>query len=391
METFAIAGGGIAGLASAIALQKREHEVTVFEAAAEILPVGAGILLAPNALLALEHLDLGNAIREASLPIEEMRVSNQKGKILTYNRAKDLPAFPATRAIHRGALQEILLGALHPKTVKTGYKALSLTQNGNGNTLHFANGLEHWSTYSLVADGLHSRIRQQLFPHSTLRYMGYTCWRGVCAMPNDYRFGNTVVEAWGKGQRIGLVPLPNKQVYWFAVSNAKAQDPHMHNLRSADLLSHFAAFSPPFLEILASTSQSSIVLHDLYDLKPLEQFHKGNTLLLGDAAHATSPNMGQGGCQAIEDAAYLRHCLQSTSSVPEAFKQFTALRLAKTHFITQRSKQMGAMAQWENPIAVAIRNFLTKMAPETSVTKQLHKVYTLSLPNPTSTTTHNHL
>ncbi|MFZ6000160.1 MAG: FAD-dependent monooxygenase, partial [Bacteroidota bacterium] len=183
----------------------------------------------------------------------------------------------------------------------------------------------------------------------------------------------------GSGARFGIVPLTNNRVYWFACLNAPANDTVMQSLGAEELLSIFKDFHQPIPQLLERTNDADIIWNDIIDLKPLKRFAFDNVLLLGDAAHATTPNMGQGACMAIEDACVLSNLLEKSANPRHAFVQFEQQTIARTTRIVNQSWMLGKVAQWENPLLVGVRNWLLSVTPQATTEKQFQFIYDVSL------------
>lgn len=368
-----IIGGGIAGLSMALALEKNGITPTVYESAAELKPVGAGIALAFNAMKASRWLGVYNEIKKLGNPLNNARITNHKGKILSnFHYENHLDLFgEVSVAIHRWDLQEALRSALKSTQIITGKKASSFTQNQEGVEVGFEDGSSITSSIVIACDGIHSIFRQQLIPGSGSRYSGYTCWRGIGILPETYPWKDTMIESWGPGLRLGIVPLTENRVYWFAVKNAPQNDEQMKLSTKEQILSYFNIWNKDMLSVIEKTEDNQIILNDISDIDPIDKFDFGNILLAGDAAHATTPNMGQGGCQAIVDAAVLGKILESGSSITEAFSLFEKKRVDKTSRVILNSRQFGKMAQTENRFFIFIRNLLFKAVTERSSAKRI--------------------
>jgi 2-polyprenyl-6-methoxyphenol hydroxylase-like FAD-dependent oxidoreductase len=165
-------------------------------------------------------------------------------------------------------------------------------------------------------------------------------------------------------------------VYWFAcINSAKARNPYYRAFRLADLQRHFADYHSPIPELLALTTDEQVIWGDILDLKPLKRFHFGRVLLLGDAAHATTPNMGQGAGQAVEDAAVLASCLAQAPSIEAAFQAFDHQRRPRTTRIVQQSWQLGKVAQIQQPWLVSLRNAVMRRVPASVNNRQMEFLY----------------
>ncbi|WP_235550021.1 FAD-dependent monooxygenase [Paenibacillus sp. Soil766] len=146
----------------------------------------------------------------------------------------------------------------------------------------------------------------------------------------------------------------------------------------SDLIAKFGNFHALTLEILSATTDSNVIHSDINDIRPLTRFTDGRSLLIGDAAHAITPNLGQGACQAIEDGVELARCLQKHSGIPRAFHHFEQLRRQRTHQISKRSLAIGKLAQLENPFLCGLRNLMMRVAPTSMQMKQLESLYNVN-------------
>ncbi|SDG29491.1 2-polyprenyl-6-methoxyphenol hydroxylase [Dyadobacter soli] len=373
-----ITGAGIAGLCAAIAFTKAGYETTVFEAAPTIMPVGAGLGLAPNAINALAALDIADDIIPLGRRLPYFRILDRSGKVISENnsdmigRKFGLDNF----TIHRRQLHNALLSEVDPASIHAAKKAVGLENDGSQLRLHFADGTSFKTDYLIVADGINSVIRQQVAPNAQKRYAGYTCWRGV--IDNAGALAEGASETWDTTGRFGIVPLPDDQLYWFACVAADANDARYGNFVPQNLAQHFRHFHTPVPEILARAHGQALLHHDIYDLAPLEHYAYGNVLLIGDAAHCATPNMGQGACQAIEDAATLYTELCKDVPLENAFIAFEKRRLERTQYIISQSRKIGSLAQIGNPLLASLRNTALRLAPASLREKQFEKLYNVT-------------
>ncbi|SDK30643.1 2-polyprenyl-6-methoxyphenol hydroxylase [Catalinimonas alkaloidigena] len=366
MKNISIVGGGIAGLTTAIALEKIGLRPHLFDATTELHPVGAGLALSSNALKAYHHLGIDDQVLHAGHPLPGLRILDQRGDLIS--EAPVPTAFPNV-AVHRADLHDLLRSQLCYTTVHLGKQATGFTTAGEAITVHFQDGSHFTTDYLIAADGIHSAVRQQLLPSSRARYAGYTCWRAVLENPGVSLPAAT--ETWGVGKRFGLVPLSNHRIYWFACLNAAERDPQVRNYTLAQVKQLFQDFHAPVTAVLDATAPEALLHNDICDLKPLPRYAFGNIVLVGDAAHATTPNLGQGACQAIEDAVILGECLRASSVPEEAFRRFERKRLARTHYVITTSRRVGQVAQWENRWLIGARNALFRALPARLQERQL--------------------
>lgn len=376
-KQFTVIGAGIAGLTTAIALRQLGLNVTVFESAPIIKPLGAGLALAANAVKAFQKLGIADSIISAGRLLDAFVVQDKQGRTITRTDSKAIGHKYGTDnfTIHRAALHQQLLKHADGISLITGKRAIQVDQTTQGLILTFDDDTTHQTDYLTVADGIHSAIRQQLVPDSKPRYAGYTCWRAV--IDSTGLNLSEATETWGTNGRLGLVPLANNQLYWFACLNAPANDARMRQFTTHDLLRVFGDYHAPIPEVLARTNDKDLLWNDIMDLKPLSHYAFGNIALLGDAAHATTPNMGQGACQAIEGAVVLADELAKGGSVPDAFRRFEQRRLKRTHYIINNSRRIGQMAQVQSPLLTWLRNGLFRLLPPSVNEQQFKTLYTV--------------
>jgi 2-polyprenyl-6-methoxyphenol hydroxylase-like FAD-dependent oxidoreductase len=370
-QTVTIIGGGIAGLATAIALKKIGLEAQVFEASTQIKPVGAGLGLGSNAMKAFDALGIYNEILEKGRTLSSFSIYDHEGTSISKTDFDPLSNI-GNFTIHRASLHELLLSKLDSSTIHLGKRVKQFETIDFGIKLLFEDGTSHTTNYLIVADGIHSVVRQQLIPHSKMRYAGYTCWRSV--IKDETLSITETSETWGSNGRFGIVPLSNGQVYWFACVNAEVNNKRYKSFQVEDLIQHFEKYHNPIPTILKLSENKDLIQHDIYDIEPLKQFAYGRMVLIGDAAHATTPNMGQGACQAIEDAVVLAKCMAQNDNFEEAFQSFEKRRLDRTKWVIETSNSIGKIAQLENEVLIGFRNIILRSLPKFIGNGQLRKI-----------------
>lgn len=378
---YAIIGGGIGGLSLAVALQQKGVTVTVYEQAPLFKPLGAGLALAANAMLALKHIGLDEEIMEAAHVIGKVSIKDQTGKTLTSTDSRRVTkkyGVTGNFTIHRADLHHILVKQLQPGTIKTGKQCTHVEQKHELVTLHFADGSIVDVRAVIACDGIHSPIRKQFLPSSKPRYAGYTCWRGVIDDPHHNFSYEETSETWGPGKRFGIVPLSNNRIYWFACMNAPVQSEAMKRFTTKDLINAFSDFHDPIPTLINYTNNDQLIWGDIVDVAPIKQFAFKNIVLMGDAAHATTPNMGQGACMALEDAAMLASYLLKYKEPEIAFRTFEQMRMARTTKIVNNSYSIGKLAQLENFWLIQLRNLALQMTPASIAEKQIKFLYDIS-------------
>ncbi len=369
-----ILGGGIGGLCAAIALRQVGLDVTVYEKASSLGDVGAGLVLWPNALRVLRQLGAAEMATQAGSTIEHGQIRTAAGKILARSEPGELQRLygEPTMAIHRADLHHILLSLLPADAVQLATTGVKFEQDATGVTLRFANGQTDRADLLIGADGIHSVVRQQLFPAVMLRYAGYTAWRGVVESPGTVAVGITS-ESWGRGSRFGVVPIDSRRVYWYATLNEPAGRQYSPADQKRLLQQRFKGWAQPIEMLLEATPAKAMLHHDIYDIVPLPRWSQGRVTLLGDAAHPTTPNMGQGACMAIESAYVLARCLSAKPDLPAALVAYEQERRSRTAWVTNQSWQIGRVGQLDNGLACRLRDLLMLLTPASVVKARLAK------------------
>jgi len=368
-----IAGGGIGGLTLARAAARAGFTCQVFEREAEVRPVGAGILVQTAAMLALKRLALDARVAAAGTEVRVGFGKTDRGAVLQRS-AMDFLAVEfgvPTIAIHRARLHAVLLdGARDAGAVVHGGKKLEhFEETPDGVRAHFADGSSAEGALLVGADGLRSVVRRAVMGETPLRYAGYTSYRGIAEgslVPE-----HEVTEAWGKGARFGFARVGPSEVYWFAVVNALEGGRDEHPLDT--VVRRFSGWAEPVPGLLAATKPERVLKTDIHDREPVSGSTRGPVTLLGDAAHPTTPNLGQGGCMAIEDAVALTECLAVADTLPAALADYEARRFEPTKRLVEASFRFGKMAQLENGAAIWVRNLLVRATPARIVEKQLRR------------------
>lgn len=358
-----IAGGGIAGLAAGIALARTGASVRVFERARELGDVGAGITLWNNALGVLRAWGLDARVRDAGCVLERGELRSARGRTLVTTPLADIAHRTGSPAIalHRARLAAALVSALPPGALELGRELVRFDAGDGGVSVSFADGGTEHGDVLVGADGLRSRVRAQLHGETAPRYAGYTCWRGLASLPLASFPAHTAWEVWGRGARFGIVRLDGERVYWFLTANAPAggrDDDALARIRE-----RVRGWCVPIAEVLARTEVASVRRDDLCDRPALATWGRGCVTLAGDAAHPMTPNLGQGACQGIEDAAVLAECLAADDDVQRALARYEARRRPRTSVITARSRRLGWIGQRERAWECALRDRMMALTP----------------------------
>jgi 2-polyprenyl-6-methoxyphenol hydroxylase-like FAD-dependent oxidoreductase len=354
-----VIGSGIGGLCCALGLRKVGIEVSVYERAPEIREVGAGIMLWANALRALIALDAWDNVRSVVMPTKQIQLATNRGHKIQFTASsedmeKQIDFCPAVGFAHRAELVGCLASLLPAGTIRCGFECVSAGELDNRVKVNFSNGHSDHADIVVGADGINSRIRQHLLGNNKPRYAGYTCWRGIGPRPREFAPGE--VRLWtGPGSQVGLNSMLGDRVYWFATKNALAGEHSDNEYETVQRM--FSNWASPLPEMLASTEPSKVIRGDIIDRAPNRPWVKGRCVLIGDAAHSTTPNFGQGGGMAIEDAVVLARALTKNSSDPQiALKAFEEERYKRTSTVTNEAWSFGKTLQWEGAFNTWLRD-----------------------------------
>jgi 2-polyprenyl-6-methoxyphenol hydroxylase-like FAD-dependent oxidoreductase len=357
-----VVGGGIGGLGVAIALRRSGIETTVLERTSKLEAAGAGITLFGNAMRGLEQLGVRNAVAERSAPARRVAILSRDGGTLS-EVPPDLLADSV--ATHRGDLQEALAEAAGE--VRLDSEVTTVMQDDDGVSVRLADGSEERGDLVVGADGVQSVVRRNLWPDAPPRYAGYTAWRGVTEFPLE---AGRLTESWGRGHRFGLVDIGGGRVYWFATKNAPEGEQDEPEGKRAELLRRFSDWHEPIRQALESGDEASILRNDVYYLEPLDMWSRGRVVLLGDAAHATTPGIGQGAAQAIEDAVVLGRSLAGPSALAEVLGAYEARRRPRATLVLKLSRRADKAGQLDGRLACGVRNAIVRLLPAAAQRRQ---------------------
>lgn len=356
----AIVGGGIGGLTTALCLHRFGHHPVVFEQATELRPVGAGLSLWPNGIKVLNLLGLGPTVATLGGAIDRMAYADARGRPLLDFALDELYHRVGERArpIARARLQDLLLAEvsaiLGSDGVQLGARVVAVDDGDAGASVAVDDGRTFVADVVVAADGTHSKLRDAVVGRPVeRRYVGYVNWNGLVAESVDIAPTGTWLTWVGAGQRASVMPVGAGQCYWFfdvpmdsAAASCIGGD---HRQVLADRFGRWAPAVKALIERLDTDGVARIPIHDI---DPLPTWVRDRIVLLGDAAHAMAPDLGQGGCQAIEDAWVLTHHLTATShSVADALARYEAERMPHTAEMVRRARNRSDLTHAVDPAA----------------------------------------
>jgi 2-polyprenyl-6-methoxyphenol hydroxylase-like FAD-dependent oxidoreductase len=370
-----VAGGGIGGLAAAVALHRRGVQVSVLERSATPNAGGAALSLWPNALRALDLLGVGDQVRGQAALGGDSGIRRPDGRWLARSRlgaAIEARFGDPLVLVHRGLLAQLLLDQLPGDAVRYGVAATGIDPGDDGSpaVIHTSAG-ELSADLVVAADGIRSVLRGSLFPSAEgPHYAGYTAWRMVVRDPG----GAEPAETWGPdGQRFAILPITEARCYCYATADVPPGTGYESD--ADELRRRFGDWHAPIGKLLAGLTDGDVLRNDVEELPALPAMHRARVALLGDAAHAMTPDLGQGACQAIEDAVVLAAAIDPNDpdGTGSALEDYTRRRLPRTSAVARRSRNAGALYHRPLPARRAAAR-LMKLMPAAAIARSLSPV-----------------
>jgi 2-polyprenyl-6-methoxyphenol hydroxylase-like FAD-dependent oxidoreductase len=344
----------------------------------ELKELGAGLVLAMNAMAAMREIGMADRIAAEGNPLHDFGHRTSEGELIT-----SWPLAPLERrlgevgySMPRPALQRVLREAVGEADVEVGAEVVGFEDDESGVVVRLADGREKRGGVLIGADGLHSTLRP-MFDPTPLAYAGFTAWRGLARPPRDLGIPDgRQVQTYGEGAVFGTIPLGGNRFYWYATENAPSGGEDEPGRRKAALLERFAAWHDPIAEVIESTDEEQIARTDVYDLPKRDAWGSGRVTFLGDAAHPTTPTLGQGACLAIEDAVVLGRHLGAAGRDPvAALRAYEAERIPRTAWVVAQSGARAKLVQVTGRFPVWRRNTILRALPQPLVYRRLTKVF----------------
>lgn len=367
MKKIGIAGAGIAGLTLANALKGAGYNVELYDKESALSEAGAAISVWPNALNVIESLGLMDQIMATAGVMNRIRIMKSDGTVLSQVRPQY--KWPGI-CVHRKDLHSILRAGqefpIYPSYLVNSYEH----QKDGKVRINFSNGAHKAVDLLVGADGIHSKVRKQLMHDGNPVFRGYNIWRGVSRLNEDVAYAS---ETYGIGKRFGIVPIGNGLHGWWATANEAFLEDDGKEGTQKKLIRLFGDWHQPIPELLWKTK--SIIKNSLTDRPFRRGWHQPGVVLLGDAAHPTTPNLGQGGCMAIEGAYILSQCIIAHGITTKALQSYEELHWRRAKEVVNTSKRLGSIGQLQNKTGVGLRDGIFKLLPDRINLKMMDRFF----------------
>ncbi|MEM1293569.1 MAG: FAD-dependent urate hydroxylase HpxO [Cyanobacteria bacterium P01_H01_bin.162] len=338
-----IVGAGIGGLTTAIAMQQAGYDVEIYDKTRELRPAGAGISLWSNGVKVLNRLGLGDRLAAIGGTMNRMEYRSDRDEPLSDVDLRPLINQVGQRPypVSRTDLQGLLLEAAGPQRVQLQMRCVDVEETADQVTAVFENGDRATGDLLVGADGIHSVVRRHVLGHDLEpRYADYVNWNGIVAAQPDLCEQDNWVIYVGQGRRASMMPIGGDRFYFFFGSPMPQGTSVEPSDRRLELAKTFAGWPQPVQALIQALDPLTTNRLEIHDLDPPARLARGRAVLLGDSGHATTPTLGQGGCQAVEDAEVLtRYLITTNISVADALQRYEAERKDRTASLVLKARK----------------------------------------------------
>jgi len=370
-----VVGAGIGGLSCAVALQRGGAEVTVHERMPELREVGSGLTLWVNAMRALQDIGVADRIAERGAAVGQIDNRTAEGKYLSTIPIREIARKHSAESvsIHRGELQQGLSAELRDGTVRLGSECTGFEQDPKGVTVRFADGSEERADMLIGADGRKSTVCSQLFPTQS-RYAGYTCWRSAVELEHPLLDRDVYIQLYGTRSTFGIFPIA-RGWSWYGTQFAQMDGGGGNGAAwKEEARRAFSGWYGAVQAVIEATPEDAFVRQDIYDRVPIDNWVSDRVAVTGDAAHATTPTLGQGACMAIEDAAVIGRAFSQGMGVQAALQRYQSERMGRANGIVNQAWRHGKLYHGVTPPLRIFRDRVFLRAPKAIVMREVDKL-----------------
>jgi 2-polyprenyl-6-methoxyphenol hydroxylase-like FAD-dependent oxidoreductase len=380
-----VIGGGIGGASAALGLQRAGIDVSVFERSPQRDERDDGLQIWVNAMVALDELGLADAVQSFGEPMELEELRSWRGSLLTTVPVKELVEkyeLPGPVLVRRPDLVKALTGALEEGVLRYDTSFEGLVQDREGITLRLADGREARAAVVVAADGLDSSVRTMLFGPIEPKVAGYRYLSALTTHQDPSVPPGMFQLSFGRGDRFGI-HAGSRWTYWFGVLVAPPESDDPPEGRRRQLLDRFRRFGRAITDFIEASDEETIDRADIRDIDPLARWVEGRVALLGDAAHAATPNLGRGAGDAIEDAVAFADCLSTVArledhdAATDALRRYEERRRPDATTVQARARRIGKLASWKNPAAVAFREQIMRRIAGPAMLKETEEEFAM--------------
>jgi len=338
-----VIGAGIGGLSAAVALKRAGITCEVFEAVTEIKPVGAAISVWPNGVKCMNHLGMGEIMETWGGPLRFMAYKDyRQGETLTQFSLAPLIARTGSRPcpVSRAELQREMLDFWGRDSVQFGKRVVRAEESAAGVTVWFTDGTTAHGDVLIAADGSHSALRPYVLGYTPeRRYAGYVNWNGLVEIDETIAPADQWTTFVGEGKRVSLMPVSGGRFYFFFDVPLPAGLAENRSTLRADLTRYFTGWAPQVQALIAALDPATTNRIEIHDIEPFDTLVRGKVALLGDAGHSTTPDIGQGGCAAMEDAVVLGEIFREAQDIPTVLRQYEARRCDRVRDLVLKARK----------------------------------------------------
>ena len=339
-----IIGAGMGGLSAAIALKRIGYGVEVYEKVTQIKPVGAAISIWSNGVKCLNYLGLEKQVAALGGAMESMAyMDGFSGEVMTQFSLQPLVQEVGQRPypVSRAELQHMLLHEFGEQHVHLGMELSHVSDDGQQVTAHFSDGTHAVGDLLIAADGTHSKVRSYVLGRQPeRRYAGYVNWNGLVEMDARIAPATQWTTFVAQGKRASVMPISKNRFYFFFDVPLPAGLPYERAQAKTTLKAHFTDWAEPVQTLIEAIDPETTNRVEIHDIDPFMKWTKGRVALLGDAGHSTTPDIGQGGCAAMEDAVVLAMALQTnTLGIEDALVRYQNRRNQRTAELVLRARK----------------------------------------------------